>query len=163
MVSFLIDSYPSLASTRNKRQQSALHVCLESNALDAYQTLIRCHSPDLDIRSPDQFGHIPIDIWKHVMEEKRELGCSGFPHETKKPLVLVTHPFDEHRTCACPPRRTVGVFAGCEAGRAAAGAGTALQRARLRGLRGQFAVSEGSRDHGGDDGAGAHQRVAARA
>ena len=107
VVSFLMDTYPQLASIQNHKQQNALHVSLESDALEVYQLLIRYHSPELDVRAADQFGRIPIDIWKRVMEEKREKSCSGFPHQTKKPLVLVTDPFTQHQTCSYPPPRSV--------------------------------------------------------
>ena len=107
VVSFLMDTYPQLASIQNHKQQNALHVSLESDALEVYQLLIRYHNPELDVRAADQFGRIPIDIWKRVMEEKREKSCSGFPHQTKKPLVLVTDPFTQHQTCSYPPPRSV--------------------------------------------------------
>ena len=107
VVSYLMDTYPQLASLVNKHQQNALHISLQHNALDVYQALIRYHSPDLDIRTEDMYGCIPIDIWKKVMEQKRELGCSGFPHSEKKPLILITTPYDEHKTCEYPPPRTV--------------------------------------------------------
>ena len=107
VVSFLMDTYPQLASIQNHKQQNALHVSLESDALEVYQLLIRYHSPELDVRAADQFGRIPIDIWKRVMEEKREKSCSGFPHQAQKPLVLVTDPFTQHQTCSYPPPRSV--------------------------------------------------------
>lgn len=108
-VSYLMDTYPQLASIQNYRQQNALHVSLESDSLEVYQILIRYHCPDLDVRSADQYGRVPIDIWKRVMEEKREKSCSGFPHEENKPLILVTDPFDQHQTCTYPPPRSVGL------------------------------------------------------
>ena len=70
-VQLIMDTVPQIASIRNFQDQNALHICIESNALDCYQALIRCRSPDLDIRSPDIFGQIPVNLWKAVMEEKR--------------------------------------------------------------------------------------------
>lgn len=72
-VQFLMDTYPQVAELQNLQNQNALHICLESNALECYQTLIRCRSPSLDIRSEDRFGQIPVNLWKKVMEEKREM------------------------------------------------------------------------------------------
>ena len=109
-----MDTYPQLASIQNHMQQNALHVSLESNALEVYQLLVRYHCPELDVRATDQFGRIPIDTWKHVMEEKREKGCSEFPHLAKKPLVLVTDPFTQHQTCMYPPPRSVGAQKYCD-------------------------------------------------
>lgn len=104
-VSYLMDTYPHIAALLNNKQQNALHVSLEFNAVESYQTLVRYHSPDLNIRSEDIFGHAPIDMWMKVMEKKRELDCSDFPHMEKKPLILVTTPYDEHQTCEHPPRK----------------------------------------------------------
>ena len=69
-----MDTYPNVASIRNKKGQSALHVCLENSAIEAYQLLIQCRSPDLDVKEKDIFGNDPISKWKRIMEEKREKG-----------------------------------------------------------------------------------------
>lgn len=51
-----------------------MHVCLENSAIEAYQLLIQCRSPDLDVKEKDIFGNDPISKWKRIMEEKREKG-----------------------------------------------------------------------------------------
>lgn len=73
-----MDTYPQVADLQNTRKQSALHVCLESNALECYQTLIRCRCPSLDIRAEDLFGQLPVTCWKRVMEQKREASSLGW-------------------------------------------------------------------------------------
>lgn len=67
-----MDSYPQVADLQNLQDQNALHICLESNALECYQTLLRCRCPSLDVRSSDRLGEIPLTLWKRVMEQKRE-------------------------------------------------------------------------------------------
>lgn len=106
-ITWLMDAHPELAGLVNHKNQNALHVCLESNATESYQTLIRYHNADLDIHAEDFFGVTPISQWKKVMELKREKGTSEFPHESAKTLILVPEPYDDHKTCQYPPKRTV--------------------------------------------------------
>ena len=105
-VSFLIDSYPQIASILNHQEQSALHVCLSRNALASYQILIRAHCPELDPQAEDCFGSAPLASWKKIMEQKRESSSSGFPHESFKTLLLLPSPYDQHQTCDDPLPRT---------------------------------------------------------
>lgn len=106
-ITWLMDNHSELATILNNKQQNAYHVCLEFNATESYQTLIRLHCSDLDIRAEDIFGISAITQWKKVMEAKREKGSSEFPHENAKTLILVPEPFDQHKTCENPPKRTV--------------------------------------------------------
>ena len=108
--SFLMDTYSQVAGILNKNNQNALHVCLEWNAIESYQALIRMRSPDLDIHAEDVFGIVPVTQWKKIMEMKREKGCSEFPHELSKTLVILPSPYDSHKTCDNPPKRTVVVI-----------------------------------------------------
>lgn len=102
-----MDNHSEIASIVNKANQNALHTCLEWNATESYQTLIRLHSSDLDIRAEDVFGRTPVAQWKKIMEAKREAGVSEFPHELAKTLILVPEPFNQHQTCTDPPKLTV--------------------------------------------------------
>ena len=102
-----MNDYPDIASIVNKKNQNILHTCIEWNAIESYQALIRLHNPSLDIHAEDIFGTTPIDQWKKIMEMKRESGSSEFPHEMKKTLIIIPEPYDDHKTCMNPPKRTV--------------------------------------------------------
>lgn len=170
-----MDTYPQVADLQNTRKQSALHVCLESNALECYQTLIRCRCPSLDIRAEDLFGQLPVTCWKRVMEQKREASSLGW---RAPPQTAPVSPTRSSERWFSPPSRSPTTrpapsllptpfphyFPHSPAGETPARAGGARARAALGGEGRQSARSlaagpRGVPNRGGD---GADARHSAR-
>ena len=89
-VSFIPRSYQVLASDfifsndaelilyKNKYDQTPLHTCLYSAALNTYAMIRRSHAVSLPLQEEDAFHHTPIHMFKSILQRTREMGIEIF-------------------------------------------------------------------------------------
>ena len=75
---WIISKDAELLLSKNKYDQTPLHTCLYSAALNTYAMIRRSHAVSLPLQEEDVFHHTPIHMFKSILQRTREMGIERF-------------------------------------------------------------------------------------
>ncbi|KAK8797277.1 hypothetical protein WA158_004485 [Blastocystis sp. Blastoise] len=99
---YLLSISSDLILKTNKYLQSPLHMALYNDSTTVYTLLMKNKVPSPPLHEKDIYGHSPVEIWKEIIDKKRQNGGREFPHTQSHLGIFVSNGNYDHVTCKEP-------------------------------------------------------------